>query len=358
MLSLKHCIQFLCFICFSTMSAEILKDRLVAIVEKKPITELEIFERYKIHASTNTSYNHDYEMTRPALIQELCLEKMNDLLWERLTNSNIELSGEQLQAFKKNYHLEALTDSTVHSFYAGLVKKERLARHLIQDNIQLSDYELNYFMHQPQAWQQIGALWSFKILYKETPITDEGDLHQAKEFKEYPAGKINKATHEHIDWKKIGSWQFFQQDGEYVAVFIDSIQLPTLLATSYTINLLSINSAQEPNKETLLALFSGDQPLLKDDSLNKLTIHTSNDLPANMIAALPHLAPQEVTEPVMVGGRWYAAQLISQEPLSKHHLEDQVTALFKQQLLDKKTEEKLPMWYDSLKKDYFIKVLA
>jgi hypothetical protein len=328
------------------------------MVEKKPITELELIDRYQIHKKTNPHYQSDYQSARPDLIQELCLEKMNDLLWERLTSNNVELSDEQLQAFKKNYRLEELKNTTVRSFYAGLVKKERLARHLIQDKIQLSDYELSHFMHQPQAWQQLGALWSFKMAYSDQPLTNLEAESQARTFKDYPAGKINKGLHELLDWTKIGSWQFFKQDDEYIGLFIDSISLPLLLDSTYTINLLNLNTDQAPKHELLESIFIGKQMPPADSSLIQLSIHSSTDLPATMIEELATLNVDEITSPVMIGGRWYAAQLVKKEKQSISNLQEHVTALLKQQLLDKKTEEKLPMWYDSLKKDYFIKVLV
>jgi hypothetical protein len=357
MFSLKYWPHFLCLAALSLLYAEPISDRLVAIVEKKPITELELIERYHIHQKTHSAYPSDYQTVRSELIQELCLEKMNDLLWERLTNNSVDLSDEQLQAFKKNYHLEEFKNSTIQSFYAGLLKKERLARHLIQDNIQLSDYELEHFMHQPQAWSQLGALWSFKMVYSSEPLDETTAEEQSRLFNGYPAAKINKAIHENIKWSQLGSWQFFKQDDEYVGIYIEAISLPHMLDCSYKVNLLHIDSNVEPSNDTILSLFNRKDNPNQDVAINQLTIQSSTDLPSIMIEDLIRLTPEEVTKPVMIGGRWYVAQLVSKEPHNIDQLKERLTALFKQQLLDKKTEEKLPLWYDALKKDYFIKVL-
>ncbi len=339
-------------------SAGLISDKLVAMVEKKPITELELIDRYEIHKKTIPGYNPPYSKVRPQLIEELCIEKMNEILWEKLSNNKIELNNDQLKAFKERYHLEEIPDQRVQSFYSAMVKKEQLTKYLVQDKIELSDYEIQYFSQQPQAWMPIGALWDFKMLESSNKITDQDIQTNTRAYHQYPAHKIRRAILTQVDWKKTNTWQFFVIDDEHIGFYLEKITLPQLLDAKYKIKL--INSAKlqgmSPSEVKELYLHQSKKP--EDIVITDSVIKSINDLPADVLNELSSLEANECSKPFFIGSHWYSVLLESKEDQSNIDIQENILASLKQQLLTKKTEEKLPIWYDSLKKDYYIKVLS
>ena len=342
-----------------TMSAAgIISDKLVAMVEKKPITELELIDRYEIHKRTISGYNLPYSKVRSQLIEELCIEKMNEILWEKLSNNKIELSNDQLKAFKDRYHLQEISDDRVQAFYSAMVKKEQITKYLVQDKIELSDYEIQYFSQQPQAWVSLGALWDFKMVESNEKITDKDIQNNSRIYQQYPAHKIRRAILSQVDWNKVNTWQFFLVDDEHIGFYLEKITLPQLLDSKYKIKLINSAQLEHMSSAEVKDLYLDQSKHGQDFVITESLIKSVNDLPADVLNELSSLELKECSKPFFIGSHWYAIVLESKEDQTNTDIQENILASLKQQLLSKKTEEKLPIWYDSLKKDYYIKVLS
>jgi hypothetical protein len=131
------------------------------------------------------------------------------------------------------------------------------------------------------------------------------------------------------------TWQFFENDGEYVACRINNIKIANLLPYIYDINLIP---ADTDSKESHIAL--------------KLT--APNEASPELWALIDPLSPGEVSQDtILFNGRSYRIELVS-------NTESPNLALIERRLIEAlknhRAQEKLPSWYAELKNNYFIKI--
>ncbi len=333
----------LCALSFSSTFSEsstslgTFKDRLVAVVEKTPITEKELIKRFELYQKIYPRYaNKTYAEARESLLEEICMDRVHDLLWASLTqNRSVDISTEQLAAFRSRYSDLECDNDTLKSVYSSWIKRDNLARHMVHDKITITQQDLAAATRQPMLWEAVEGFWSFDLAYSDQPLSDAKAAILAKNLKNYPIARLSPALLQSIDWSQMHTWQFFQNEGEYVAVRINKIQLANLLPYIYDINLIP---AHKGVNELPVAL--------------RLT--APHEASPELWALLDPLSPGEISQDTIVlHGKTYHIELLC-------NTESPDLALIESRLIEAlknhRAQEKLPSWYAELKNNYFIKV--
>lgn len=324
-------------------------DRLVAMVEKTPIMESELQERFSINRLTQPQQYSgvSYDQARSHVMEELCRDKMNAALWERLRLNPLQTNPEQVQAYKNHYHLDHLSDKSVENFYAARLRENELSRVMVQRSIQLSDMEVEAFSRQKSAWQALGAQWTFRLAYFNSKPTEEPQNY--KRFEQVSINNVQQAIIRQIDWKKTGQWQYFRDDDEYGAFYLEEVFVPTVLQNEYNIELMVFQAEQSDH--------SDEQPVaLTLMRTIPLTVTAATDLSPALWEALLELSPGEKSQQIPVASQWYQIKLNDCHERPETH-EQLISMEFKELLKQKKTEEKMPAWYSEMKKNFYIQVL-
>jgi len=313
------------------------KDRLVAVVEKNAITEKDLVTRFELYQQIYPTYQgKSYSQMRENLLEEICVDQIHDLLWAALTHNRIlEIAPEQLEAFRAHYPNLTCDDDLLKTVYAAWLKRDQLARHMVHSKINISQQDLAAATRQPMVWQALEAQWSFDLAYSETPFSEAKAQSAAQHFVHYPVMRVAPNLLQSIHWSQLHTWQFFEDEGEYVAFRLNGIQISNLLPYIYEIQLIPTN---EHAKEAPLAL--------------KLT--TPNEASPEMWALIHSLsAGQTSDQSIALNGKQYFVQLINdREPTSLALIENRLTEV----LVNHRAQERIPGWYAELKNDYFIKV--
>lgn len=322
-------------------------DRLVAMVEKNPIMESELQDRFAINRLTQPAFqNVPYDVARSRLMEEVCLDKMNEVLWERMGFSALRPSMEQVKAFKNFYGMEQLADSSVMRFYTAKLRENEISRGMIQPHIELTDLEINTFARQKQAWQSLGALWSFRLAFFDSK--PQGEPQNYKRFEQVSVDKIQPAIFRQIDWHKQGQWQYFRDDGEYGAFYLEAINVPSIALQKYNIELLVLQQ-EAPSTDDAPAAFSISRTI-------PLTVSKASDLSPELWENLTQMAAGETCAPTQISSQWYQIHLIEATSITESYdnlVEAQLTDILRQ----KKTEERLPSWYSDMKKNFYIQII-
>jgi len=313
------------------------KDRLVAVVEKKAITENDLHNRFVIYQQISPAYNgKSYADMRAALLDELCLDQVHELLWASATNGRpFEITSEQMASFRSTYPTLACDEAALKSAYTSWVKRDRLAHHMLHNQLQITQEDLFTATQQPMIWQALEAQWSFDLAYSDTPLSEDKARTTARKFVHYPVEKVSASLLQAIHWSELHTWQFFEQDGEYVAFRLNNIQLNNILPYIYEIECIPVENAVK-NKP-----FS-------------LKIQAPNEAPPEIWAVIQALSLGATSqESVIIHGQPCYIRLINdQEPITIAL----IATKLKETLTHHRAQEKLPSWHAELQKKYFIKV--
>lgn len=329
--------------CSSALYAQPHSDRLVAMVEKKPVMESEVLERFSLNKALQPAYqNISFEAVRARIVDEICQEKMNEVLWERVGFNKINPSKEQVQSFKNFYHLDHLADATVAKFFTAKMRENEIARVMVQPSVELTELEISAFARQKQAWQSLGALWTFNIAFSDSKPINEPKAY--KHFEKTSVDKIQPSLFRQIDWKKTGQWQHFKDDGEYVSFYLEEIDIPSIALKKYAIELMVLQpSEEEPNDWEIARSIP-------------MTVKTASELSSELWQALLSLNIGETSEPYAISSQWYKLKLIEITEVEETY-EALIVSQLKDILRQKKTEEKMPSWYSDMKKNFYIKLI-
>lgn len=329
--------------CSTLLFAQAHADRLVAMVEKKPVMESELIERFSLNKALQpASQTTSFEAVRAQIIDEICQEKMNEVLWERVGFNTINPSKEQMQSFKNFYHLDHLADATVAKFFTAKMRENEIARVMVQPSVELTELEVSAFARQKQAWQSLGALWTFKIAFSDSkPI---GAPENSKHFTNTSVDKIQPSLFRQIDWKQTGQWQHFKDDGEYVSFYLEEINIPSLALKKYGIELMVLQPSDEKVSHWEVARSI------------PMSVKAANELSPELWQALVSLDIGETSEPQAISSQWYKIKLIEINEVEENY-ETLILSQLKDILRQKKTEEKMPSWYSDIKKNFYIKLI-
>lgn len=329
--------------CLAPAYAQSHTDRLVAMVEKKPVMESELIERFSINKAIQPAYqNIPFEAVRARIIDEICQEKMNEVLWERVGFNKINPSNEQVQSFKNFYHLEHIADATVAKFFTAKMRENEIARVMVQPSVELTDLEISAFARQKQAWQSLGALWTFNIAFSDSKPNSAPQHY--KHFEKASVDKIQPSLFRQIDWKKTGQWQHFKDDGEYVSFYLEEINVPSIALKKYGIELMILQPSAESVSSWEVARSI------------PMSVKAASELSPELWQALLSLNIGETSEPHAISSQWYKIKLIEINEVEETY-ENLITSQLKEILRQKKTEEKMPSWYSDMKKNFYIKLI-
>lgn len=340
---MKKIISFFlsCCWCFSSMLyGQSHSDRLVAMVENKPVMESELLERYSLNKVIQPAYqNFNFDAVRSRILDEICQEKMNEVLWERFGLNKVHPTAEQVQSFKNFYHIEHLADQSITKFYAAKMRENEIARLMIQPQIEITDLELSAFAKQKQAWQAVGALWTFKIAYSDTkPVEEPSDY---KYFEKASVDKVQPSLFRQIDWKKTHQWQHVYDDGEYISFYLENIEVPSIALKKYNVELMVLKESE------------GDHSSWDIARSIPMTVKAMGELSPELWDALMALNSGEVSQPIQVSSQWYQIKLLDTSEVNQTY-ESLILSQFREMLRQKKTEEKMPSWYSDMKKNFYI----
>ncbi len=326
------------FASFPLLQATEIEDRLVAIVDNQPLTEQDLVQRFQAYQLLSQDYkNHDYAQMRPMILEDACTDALFDQMWAELThNRPVELSQAQIQSFKDVYQLNEKEHQNIQNLYISSIKKDRLTKHFVHDQIQISQQELLSATKQPQIWEAVNAKWCLDIAFSNQPFSTTEAPKKYRSLQDKKTEQISTYILQALDWRKLNEWQFIESAGEYIAVRITDITLPHLLSSTLKVRLVPLKKGQ------------GAENILK--------LTHKNDLPATAWDLLSTMDEGTLSkESFFIGEVAYQIELIEKDiPISQSDIQAELISV----LRNKKSQELMPQWIAEMKNDHFIKILS
>lgn len=341
-------------LCSPIAALEPISDQLVAVVEKKAITEQDVLKRFELYAQLGSDKSQgEYTQIRNSLIDELCLEEIESLFWQENSLPEISISDEQIALIRANYPDMDCDDRILKAAYLASMRRDRIKRIFVQHHVPISSQELKTATAQAGFWQSLQAQWSFDLAYSQKPFKNSADAESKAKRLILPVGHIATAIVKNVDWSKRNQWQYFEDDGEFVAVKLSEIKLPNLLSHTYRVELCAV-SPKELDLSTQKTFKSFDA-LSETYGKTFIEISSLNEVPPELWAAVNQLNPGEISQPFAINDQYYVARLIDcSQTLSNERIQAALTDALRQY----RAEEKLPLWYQEMKQRYFVKVFA
>lgn len=352
---------FLCLLV--ACSAHAIEDKMAASVDDKVITEHDIRQRYEIISKTQSHMNPPpyTAQLRQGILEQLVQDRLVAVIWSQHVAREFDfVSAAEIDSFIEANGLQAVDREAVKEFFDAQHRRQIYAREKFGSKITIPNGELETYLSNEFNWQALPIRLTFKVAYDDKELDTQRAEKLFRRFESLHITQAPSVIFSQGRWELKDTWQFFEDEDEHIALFIEDIQIDGFLDGVYTLERLSFSGDETLTEEHV-------QKFLQSSELPKgLELLDKNLFDVSHQQQLPPFFDLSKTSSFSIGQIIMFPQMDNHQSCvvvreKKEHERNYITSFVKaraeNEIFYQRVEQSFKLWVEQARSEYYINIL-